>query len=99
MKTRLLSNRAAAYLKIENFAAADQDCRAVLAVDTCHSKCRYRLALALLLQQRPLEAKGFIDLVMADLVARDTKILSEKDIQAVQRDQASAQTLLEVCTI
>ena len=80
-------------MKIENFAAADQDCRAVLAVDTSHSKCRYRLALALLLQQRPLEAKGFIDLVMADLVARDTKILSEKDIQAVQRDQASAQTL------
>lgn len=52
------------------------------------------MALALLLQQRPLEAMTYIDSVTtADLI--DTKTLSEKEMKALQREQKSAQILQE----
>ena len=46
LRTSLLSNRAACYLKLKSFQNAVNDCTAVLSLDSSHTKALYRRAQA-----------------------------------------------------
>jgi tetratricopeptide (TPR) repeat protein len=65
---RILSNRAAAYMSIENWTSAQMDVDAVLAIDPSHTKCLYRRASIYLNLQQPNEAKKVLDILIQDRI-------------------------------
>lgn len=65
---RILSNRAAAYMSIENWSSAQMDVDTVLAIDPSHTKCLYRRASIYLKLQQPHEAKKFLDILIQDRI-------------------------------
>ena len=55
--SRALGNRAVSHVKLGRWAAALQDAEGALALDATHKKAAFRRAEALLLLQRPLQAR------------------------------------------
>ena len=69
-----LANRAAAYINMSQYAKAEADCRASIAVDPSYGKAHYRLGQALLQQQRPSDAIAAFERALQHIDAsmRDT---------------------------
>lgn len=93
---RVLSNRAATYMRMERWGLAQQDVDAVLKIDPSHTKCLHRRAFIYLNLQQPFEAKKMLDSLIQDLIHNRTRdctadiIKSESllhDVQIAIREQ------------
>ena len=85
-RNRVLSNRAAAFLRLRCWSQAQSDALCVLSNDESHSKSKYRLATALLHLQEPAAALE----IAAALVAESPEQLSDPSFAKLEADAARA---------